>query len=430
MWWLYELLLIIGLLVLLPRAVWRRRLPHRGWAMRLGRFPDSVMRTLGEGRHVWVHAVSVGEVQAARPLIDALVERFPGEGVVLSTITPSGFGVATSLMASHGIPIYFPLDLRPCVVRALRVIRPRLLLLMESELWPATIHQAKMCGVPVAVVNGRISERAFRRYRRVRPLLRRMLGEVDLFLMQSKADADRLIALGTSPRKVQVLGSLKWDASISARPTPEELRAEAARIGLKGTETVIVAGSTHRGEEEAVLQAFLALRGSARDVRLILAPRHMERVAEVEGLVRQTGLSAHRLSQEASGGTWQVGVVDSFGQLARYYGLATVVFIGGSLVPHGGQNPLEAASLGKPVLFGPSMHNFADIANQLLTHQAARQIGNGTELATVLTDCLRNRAAAQAMGDRAQVLTHRSQGVTRRTLEALQPFLTGPPPTT
>lgn len=422
MWWLYELLLLAGFLLYLPRAVSRRRLPHRGWSMRVGRYPRELLDALRGRRSLWIHAVSVGEVSAVRPLLDVLIRRHPEEAVALSTLTPGGFTMASQAVEGRGAALYVPLDLRVCVNRALDVLRPRLLLLVESELWPVLILRAHERGVPVAVINGRISERAFRRYQAVKPWLSGTLHRVELFLMQGEGDAERLRQMGASPERIRVVGSLKWDASVGARPTAETLQQTAARIGL-GRETVVVAGSTHRGEETAILQAFYALRASDRDARLLIAPRHLERVEEVEQLGHRAGFKVARLSQAGPAQAWDVGVVDTFGELSKLYGLATVVIIGGSFIPHGGQNPLEAASLGKPILFGPSMHNFAEIAPPLVAHQAARQLGHSRELVHALQELIANRAKAEQMGQRALQLTERSRGALTRTLEALTPLL-------
>ena len=423
MWWLYQLLLILGFLLYLPKALWRRRLPHRGWSMRLGRYPASIRRQLDGTPVIWLHAVSVGEVLAARPLLERLAQTRAQDPLVVSTITPSGFQLASTQITAAKAVIYFPLDFHRCVTRALDLLRPKLLLLMESELWPMAIHAAKARGVAIAVVNGRISPRTFARYRVVTRWLRGTLDRVDLWLMQSQLDADRALRLGAAPAKVQVVGNLKWDASLSARPVPEALQAEAHRLGLNGRQSVVVAGSTHRGEEGLVLQAFASLRSAHPQARLIIAPRHLERLAEVEALVRDAGLTPQRLSADLPMSAWDVGIVDTFGQLPTYYGLASAVFIGGSLIPHGGQNPLEPASLGKPLLFGPSMHNFADIARQLLDRRAARQLRNGSELSAALHDLLGDRVAAEAMGRRAQDVVEQSRGTTQRTIEALAPLL-------
>src|SRR3989338_4520475 len=371
-WFLYEFLYLVGFLLYLPRALWRRRLPHEGWTMRLGRYPARVVEPLVGRRPVWLHAVSVGEVLAARPLLRALAEQRPNDPLVLSTITPAGFTVA-SQQGPPVIPVYFPLDLRSCVRRALEALHPRCLLLVESELWPNTLRVAASRGVPIAVVNGRLSPRAFARYRWVQPWLRGLLGQVAVFLMQSQDDADRVLALGVAPDRVKVTGSLKWDASLSARPSPQAVQETAARLGLEASLAVIVAGSTHRGEEALILRAFQALRAAHPTARLIVAPRHLERIAEVEELLRRGGVRAARVSTLQAGQAWDTAIVDGFGRLPLYYALASVVVIGGSFIPHGGQNPLEATGLGKPVVFGPSMHNFETITHQLLAHHAARQ---------------------------------------------------------
>lgn len=420
---LYELIFALGFLCYAPLAVWRRRLPHRGWSMRLGRYPASVRDGVGGRQTVWVHAVSVGEVQAARPLLHALLAAHPQDRIVLSTITHSGFAVAQQQASERVIPIYFPLDLRGCVRRALNTMHPRLLVLMESELWPVMIDQTRARQVPVVVVNGRVSTRAFRRYQLVKPVLRAMMRQVNVFLVQTQRDADRVIDLGAPSDRVRITGSLKWDASIGTRPTPDAIRRQAAWIGLTPQDPVLVAGSTHRGEEEPLLRTFTALRRTYPRARLILAPRHLERLGEVDDLVQRVGLTPQHLSQEAGGHDWDVGIVDTFGQLPLYYGLASAVFIGGSLIPHGGQNPLEAASLGKPIVFGPYMYNFLEIAEQLVSHRAARQLTGETELLEAFTTLCSDSVEAAAMGRRAQDVVERSRGATRRTLEALEPLL-------
>ena len=418
MWILYEFFYVLGFILYLPTALWRRRLPAPGWRMRLGRYPDAVRQRWQRARPLWLHAVSVGETLASQPLQRAFRQAYPDVPLVVSTITPSGFSVAAK-QADHDATIYFPLDLRVCIRRALAQVQPRLLLLMESELWPMMVRQTHAAGIPIAVVNGRISPRAFRRYRLLRPWVKPFLQRIDLFLMQSQADAERIVQLGAAPATVHVVGSLKWDASLGTRPTHEALEEVATRIRLNREDLIIVAGSTHRGEEDAILQAFCELRAVGQNLRLILAPRHLERLAEVEALIRRMGLTSVRLSQPVTE-PWGVGLVDTFGQLPTYYGLADVTFIGGSLIPHGGQNPLEPASLGKPVVFGPFMHNFSDIAAQLVTYQAAQQLSSPAELCQVLHELLTDHRLASAMGRRAQDLVEKSRGTTRRTLDALR----------
>jgi 3-deoxy-D-manno-octulosonic-acid transferase len=248
---------------------------------------------------------------------------------------------------------------------------------------------------------------------------------VDLFAMQTDADAGRVLAMGASASTVRVLGSLKWDASLMTQPDQGKLDRLSKHLGLRGDEPLIVAGSTHRGEEQALLAAFESVKLAVPQAKLAIAPRHLERVGEVERLLDQQWHAAGgRVSQLVTRGKpWDVAIVDSLGQLANYYALASVVFIGGSLIPHGGQNPLEAASLGKPILFGPHMHNFAEIAEQLITHDAVIRLADAAQLKSALLKLLNSREEAEAMGHRARQVTERNAGCAQRTLEALAPFL-------
>ena len=426
MWVVYEVLLFIGLLLYMPKAVWRKRLPHRGWTMRLGRYPDSLRARMTGPRPVWIHAVSVGETIAAKPLVRAMHAAYPDMPLVLSTVTPAGFAVASKLVGERGVAVFAPLDFRFTVSRAFETIRPRLLVLVESELWPNLIGLAAQQGIPVVVVNGRVSERALRRALKVRRWLAPTLALVTRFLMQTELDAERIIRMGAPAERVSVVGSLKWDASIASRPSAEELRALAGRLGLGEDRPVVVAGSTHRGEEEHVLAAFQRIRAWRNPVRLILAPRQLERIAEVEELAKRRGIPTHRMSAIRSPEQpWDVAIVDTMGQLSAYYGLATAVFVGGSLIPHGGQNPIEPAVLGKPVIFGPSMENFTEIVQQLLTHQACYQLRGPAELTQTLQGLLANPEEARVMGARAQALVERLGGTSQKTLSALNALLQG-----
>lgn len=423
MWLIYELFVVLGFLFYLPSAFFRRRLPHAGFGMRLGRYPASVLERIGSHETLWVHAVSVGEVLAAQPLVQALAQAYPDFPIVLSTITPGGFELANKRIAGKGAAVYFPLDLRFCVNQALDLLKPRAVFLMESELWPVFLHAASCRRIPVALVNGRISPRTYARYQRVKGWVRKRWNDVGQFLMQSQEDANRLLDLGADPRRVHVVGNLKWDASLGLRPAHEEIRQLAAQLGIAEGSPVWVAGSTHRGEERAVFEAFDAARQAHPQLQLVLAPRHLERLSEVENIARQFGLTVVRASHQVSGRSWDVALVDTFGQLPKYYALADVVFVGGSLIEHGGQNPLEATSLGKPVIFGPSMHNFSVITHQLLAHRAARQLERAAELSAVLKELLADKKSATAMGLRGQEVTEQFKGATQRTLTFIAPLL-------
>jgi 3-deoxy-D-manno-octulosonic-acid transferase len=391
--------------------------------MRLGRYPQAMRRKLSGRRPVWVHAVSVGEVLAARPLIEAISRRLPEEPPVISSITPGGFDLARKRAGERGVAFYWPFDLRGPVRSAFDCVSPRLLLLMESELWPTAIAEASRRQVPVAIVNGRISKRAFDRYRRVPGLMRGMLSRVALCAMQSQADAQRARELGAAPQRVQVCGSLKWDASIESRPDSSAVQDAANRLGLSGAAPVLMAGSTHRAEEPILIDAARRLLATHPSLRLIVAPRHLERVSEVEVRLQRAGFSTMRWSQAAGQRPWQALIVDAFGCLPLFYALSDVAFIGGSLIAHGGQNPLEAASLGKPTVFGPSMHNFQEIADALVSASACRQLRSATELLPALESLLADSHLAKDTGQRARALTEQSKGAVARTLQALEPLL-------
>lgn len=360
---LYSLLLTAGALLALPWFLWKGRSTGkylRTFRERMGSLP--VYLNVDGDRSIWIHAVSVGEVLAARPLVPALRERFPGHRLFLSTTTMTGNAVAKKSIRGVDGLFYAPFDFPHPVRQALEVLNPSLLLLVETELWPNLIHEARRRGARVALVNGRISPRSFPRYRRVRRLLRHVLSEVDLFLMQGEAHAERIRALGAPADRVQVTGNLKFDAVEPGR-LPERL----ARLIQGGPPRPLwVAGSTVGGEEELVLSAFHRVRERVPQARLLVAPRHPERFPAVPALVEAAGFRCLRRSalDPAAWRDGEVLLLDSLGELSQVYSLASVVFVGGSLVPAGGHNILEPAVSGRAVVVGPHMENFQEIADQ------------------------------------------------------------------
>lgn len=425
MWFFYELLYLLGYLIYLPGAVARRRLPHSGWRMRLGCYPKSVLDTLQNRETFWLHAVSVGEFMAARPLIDALHREQPQTPIVCSSVTPGGYGLARKHVDGKGVPIYLPMDLKCPIRRAINRLHPKILILMESEIWPRLIQQSEEVHVPVVVVNGRVSDRTYARAKRRLRWVRPVLNRVSFFLMQSEQDAARVRELAGERAKIRVTGNLKWDASFSFAPSAEDLNQKRHELHIDEGDSVLTAGSTHRGEEKALLNTLRQLNTSAeRPVRLILAPRHLERLPEVEAEIRSAGFRYVRYSQSASK-DWQVLLVDVFGQMPLLYGLADAVFIGGSLIPHGGQNPLEAAALGKPTVFGPHMHNFSEITRQLLEAEAAEQLESAASLLPAVRSLLENPTRTAAIAENARKLSHQSLGATQLTFEAINELLEG-----
>lgn len=370
MYALYSALLYLLLLLSLP--YWLLQMARlgkyrAGLSERLGEVPERLHRDYSGLPVVWVHAVSVGEVLA----VSALFEQLRVEGaarVVISTTTQTGQRLARQRFGEENV-FYFPIDVPFAIGSYLRALRPRLVVLAETEFWPNFLHKAHRSGARVVVVNARISDRSFPRYRRFRGLLRRVLSNVDQFLAQSDEDARRLIEIGAEPKRVQVSGNLKFDvAPPRALPFVEELRAQLAAAKAGPT---LVAGSTVEGEEQMVLAAFRELLSDNRRARLILAPRHRERFAAVAALVAQSGMPfALRSEARIEHEKWRVLLLDSIGELATVYSLADVALVGGSLVPRGGHNVLEPAFYGVPIIVGPHTENFRDIIGLFRREQA------------------------------------------------------------
>ena len=423
----YSFLLTLVLLAWSPSVFLRAlRSPHQreGWRERLGCYPEALLSRLQAIQPVWIHAVSVGEVSAASVLANLWTARRPSLPLLVSTVTGTGREVAGRSLPQAAAVVYFPIDLPTVVHRTLATVRPRLVLLTETEIWPNFLRECAALRVPVAIINGRLSERSFSRYRLVRPFIRRVLQCVDLFCMQTGADAKRILALGASPERVHVVGNLKFDAaphadaSSLAEQWRRELRIEAQR-------PVLVAGSTHAGEEEVLLQAFSRLRGEFTDLLLILAPRHPERVAHVEAMVAAHGLAAVRRSALPQGGNSakEVILVDTVGELSALYAVGSIAFVGGSLIPRGGQNLIEPALHGRPVLFGPHMENFIEASAYFVERGAAIQVRDAADLTRQLARLLRDPAARARMGQAAMAALAAHQGACERTAALLEQFV-------
>ena len=427
MYTVYSLLLTAGFLLALPWFLWKGRSTGkylRTFTERMGRLP--VYLNVDGDRAVWIHAVSVGEVLAARPLVPALRERLPSHRIFLSTTTMTGNAVAKKAVRGIDGLFYAPFDFPHPVRHALEVVNPSLLVLIETELWPNLIHEAHRRGTRVAVVNGRLSPRSFRRYRRARRVVGRVLSEVDLFLMQGESHAERIRALGAPPGQVQVTGNLKFDAVEPGR-VPERLARllQAAPGAPSASRPLWIAGSTVTGEEELVLQAFHRVRQRVPEARLLVAPRHPERFSAVLPLVEAAGFRCLRRS-DLDPLAWQDGEVmllDTLGELSQLYALASVVFVGGSLVPSGGHNILEPAVAGKPVIVGPHMENFQEIAEQFRADRAMLQVGSADELGDEVASLMLDDVRRLGLGERARELVGRNRGAVGRSTDALASLL-------
>lgn len=376
---------------------------------------------------IWIHAVSVGEVLTARPLISDLKRRYPELHMFLSTTTMAGQQLARRSVQDVDAVFYFPFDLGIFVRRTLDLVRPRLFIMMETEIWPNLLYECRKRGVKTAVVNGRLSPRSFSRYRMVRGFMRRVLDDVDRFLVQSEESARRFIDIGADPARVVVTGSLKFD---SLDLSPNALQARARDRVLRyfrvpASRPVIVAGSTMKGEEQAVLRAFRRVRTTAPNTLLVIAPRHPERFAEVEQLVRSEGWKTARRSDLAIDNEPRVDVVvlDTIGELAIVYQIATVVFVGGSLVATGGHNVLEPAVFGKPIVFGPHMQNFAEIADAFVTNGAGVQVAGDPQLDEALISLISDPVRRARLGAAARALVEANRGAKEKSVTVLADLL-------
>jgi len=426
MYFLYTFLTLVFFALLSPYFAYQA-IRHRRYVgtlrQRFGLLPVSFNTDCEES--IWIHAVSVGEALTARALAPELRQAYSGRRLFISTTTVAGQQVARRNVQHVDDLFYFPFDIGPIVRRTLQLVRPRLFIMMETEIWPHLLRRCRETGVKTMLVNGRISARSYPRYRLVRPFIRRVLADVDCFCMQNEESARRLVDLGADPSRVTVTGSLKFDSlSLHGRGDDRVLRF----FRISGNRPVIVAGSTMRGEEAAVLEAFGHVRGSATRALLVVAPRHPERFAEVESLAAEAGFRTARRSDLRIDEEPRVDVVvlDTIGELASLYQIATVVFVGGSLVDTGGHNILEPAIFGKPIVFGSHMQNFAEIAEAFLGARAAVQVRDARDLEQTLRHLLTDADERARLGAAARKIVEANRGAREKTLAVITQLL---PPT-
>jgi 3-deoxy-D-manno-octulosonic-acid transferase len=373
---------------------------------------------------IWIQAVSLGEVKSVTPLVRKINDH-SGCRVFLTATTETGFRVARNLLSTKNTISYFPLDLSPIVKRALARVRPRVIVLFETEIWPNFIRAATSFGIPVLIVNGRISGKSSRYYRLVPGIFKSAFSGISFAGMQSAADAERALALGARTDAVAVCGNMKFDAT-PPPPSPDEIERLRRELSLEKDVPLIVAGSTHEGEEKAVLNAYAGALSKLPQTRLLIAPRHPERFDNVDALIRKAGFKVRRRSRpaiEAEARSDAVILLDTIGELARVYAIASVTFVGGSLVKVGGHNIIEPASMGRPVLFGPYMHHFEDVKSAFLSANAAMCINNEGELLSAVSRLLMNPSEAKELGETAARVVEANRGATDRYFDALRKYL-------
>jgi 3-deoxy-D-manno-octulosonic-acid transferase len=423
MYLLYSLATLAVFIVVSPYFVYQ--------AIRYKKYIGSLRQRLGflpitfnlDGEEsVWIHAVSVGETLTARALAADLKTLYPRLRLFLSTTTIAGQQVARQNQHVDGV-FYFPFDWTFIVRRTLDLVKPRVFIMMETEIWPNLLRICRKRRVKTIVINGRISSRSYPRYRLVRPFFRRVLADVDRFCMQSDESARRLIDLGADPARITVTGSLKFDSlelpTASSHGKPRERVLRFFRIAPH--RQVVIAGSTMRGEEAAVLRAFTRVKAVSPGAILILAPRHPERFGEAERLAREAGFVTVRRSELPIDAEPRADVVvlDSLGELAQIYQVATAVFVGGSLADHGGHNILEPAIFGKPIIVGPHMQNFKEIAETFVANGAAVQVQSDRDLENALLALLTDPVRRARLGAAARALVQANRGAKEKTLAVI-----------
>lgn len=405
MFFIYDVLYFLGFIFYLPVLFLRGKL-HGGFKQRFAFFGEELKYRLSQKPNIWFHAVSVGEVLAIVQLVEKLRLSHPDCQMVISTVTPTGYGLAMKRFKKQDIVIFAPLDIGWIVQRFIRAIRPEIFIIAETEIWPNLLTALARVDVPMVMVNGRISDRSFYQYKKFRFLFCDALKAFRAFCMQSVRDADRIIALGAVPKNVIVSGSMKFD-DVSL-----EEKITLSSIGLKEDAMLWVAGSTHSKEEKIVVDVFQKLKQKFPLLSLVIVPRHIDRADEICGIVRASGLGAVKFSSAQSSGTdcGAVMVVDTIGHLKSFYRLATVVFVGKSLAGFGGQNIIEPAFFSKPVVVGPHMQNFAEIMDIFLDARAMIQIQEEGQLFEALSKLLESAELRNSLGQRAFLTVTKNQG--------------------
>lgn len=424
MYLLYDLIFLAATVLLIPYYLFRslvRGKARQGIRERLAWYAPGRLDPISGRRVFWVHAVSVGETRAAIPLVRALKRAYPDVAIVLTNVTETGQEIAEGIREVD-LCLFLPVDFSWVIRRALKRIRPELIVIVETEIWPNLVHRAKHRGIPVVLANGRISDRSFPRYRKLRCLFKPVLKHFSAFCMQSELDGYRIRAMGAQPEKIEVTRNLKFD--MQARlPDAEEILADKMTFGLTQDAAVWVAGSTHAGEEDILLETYRGLLAEGRNLSLVLVPRHPPRCGAICEMIRATGLGAV-LRSEVEGRArpldkGEVLVVDTVGEMLRFYALADLVFVGGSLVSTGGHNVLEASLMKKPAVFGPHVHNFKEISTLLLGAGGGICVEDGQDLAAMVRRLLDDPQQAQAMGEKGFGLLERNSGATAHVMKVI-----------
>lgn len=426
-YWLYNLFLALFFVLslpVLPFFVLSGKRFRKGFLQRFAFYPGQIYETVRVSRPIWIHAVSVGEVLSASRLAGQLKERFPGRKILISTFTFTGNEIARQTAAGDAV-IFFPLDHPWIVRRALNIFDPSLLIFLETEIWPNFLRVAHRKGIPALLLSGRLSPRAFRRYSFFRLFFSGVVRQFTAAGMQSEEDAERMIRLGFDRQRVVVTGSLKHTVRGKEAGKDEEVKKPDWLLRGKGNRQILVAGSTHRGEEEVLLEVFLFLKTRFPSLLMVLAPRHPQRFYEVERLLQKKKVGYEKKSQinGREGGFGDVIFLDTLGELPAFYSVADIAFIGGSLVNAGGHNLMEPARFRKPVLFGPYMTNFADIAKEMKRKGGGAEVHGREDLIREISSLLTDRTRSEKMGRLAYSVVEGDRGVLDQSIGLVSRYL-------
>ncbi len=411
---LYEIIYIIGFICYLPILFLKGKW-HEHFAMRFSLWPHWQIQALKEKKNIWVHAVSVGEVLAVQGVILGVKKLWPEYRIVISSVTKTGYQLACSKFPDD-IVVYAPLDFRAVVFRYIHFIKPKIYIAAETEIWPNLFYALSKKKIPIVLINGRISDGSFKRYQRINLLLKEVLADVLWAGMQTQEDADRIAALGVPKDRALVMGNMKFDGAVDV---PGWARSS---FGYTEDDLIFIAGSTHPGEEEIILDIASEIAKENANFRLIIAPRHIERSFQVMEMVRARGFRALRFSaiEGARQDAHTVVVVDTIGHLKSLYSIATLVFVGKSLTAHGGQNIIEPAFWGKSVIVGPYVENFKDIIAIFLKRNAVVQVFSAESFGQEIRRLLADPKERERLGEAAKTVVHDNRGVTEKTLQLIQ----------
>ena len=423
MWLLYNVIIHVAVLLVIPIFLLRMAREKgfaRRWRQSLGFLPAVAVDAVAGRGCVWVHAASVGEIVAASPIVREIRRQMPERPILVSVVTTAGYEMANRIMVEADAVIHSPLDLPSVNSRIITQISPAAFVLVETELWPNIIRILSRQSVPIIMVNGRISDRSVKSYGYLGVVLRDVLDSISLFCMQSEQDAHHIRLLGAEPKRVIVTGNTKFDQNYS-EVTSEERQKLYGKLRLDNMAPVIVAGSTHPGEEIILSEAFELVREKFPNVQLVLAPRQILRASEVEALFKSAWQTVRRTNLvDYAGGKPDVIILDTIGELGSVYSIGDIIFVGGSLIPQGGHNVLEPAGHAKPILVGPHMFNFKDSYALLSQREACLTVKNAEEMSAVIISLLNDNSKARKMGENALAVIKENQGASSRSAACIK----------